>query len=239
MPSHFFTDLRKIVRRTLYEAALPLIGGGAWVALALYKGNSFFEALPGFGIGYLFVLSAQGQFLRIAKNVRDESDADEFRESFASIQQGIESLRSQGFLIQAHVPAAPEDIHEADALPARVAFSHFWDQAYRALDSGQFYAAVLLAAVGFESAVRSIALQLNLNPDRANLNKVIREVEEKLSDTNLGERLRTLTKIRNTFIHPQEEASSIDYELATELVNSFIAAARELTRIIGGKTSDG
>jgi hypothetical protein len=73
MTDQFFRDWPTIIRRAFFEAILPLLGGCFTVLVAWWQKSSLLAALSGFGIGYLFVLSVQGQVLRIAKNVRDEA----------------------------------------------------------------------------------------------------------------------------------------------------------------------
>src|SRR5262249_38484406 len=151
---------------------IPSAAAVAWGMTVGIQRQSIIDGMSAAGIAFFFILALQGQILRIAKNVRDEQDTEEFRSSFASLQQGIDQLRKQGFTI--HQPPAspppPDDSTLAylrTARPVSLGFEYFADQAHRAIDTKQYYAAVLLAAVGFEFAARQAASQLGIDSDRA------------------------------------------------------------------------
>jgi hypothetical protein len=95
-------------------------------------------------IGYLVVSSVQGQVLRINKNVHDETDAEEFRDSFQSIQQALTELRAQGL-----GQATTSDVRTIE-VPFRTRFifqpDAFFEQAKQAAEEGYHYVSVLLAA---------------------------------------------------------------------------------------------
>jgi hypothetical protein len=236
MSLKFFRDFPKTIRRTLYESTLPLFGGGAWVAWSWYKTLPFFEALSGFGIGYLFVLSVQGQFLRIAKNVRDESDADEFRGSFATLQQGLDELRRLTARSGSTQPSTTVLIPAPEA--SDIAELDFAKQAKRLLAEGYYYAAVLVAAVGFERAAREIYMKVDWRGKRVPLGRIIRDFSLKLANRDDIETLETLNRLRNNIVHAQGEAPWIGKTQAEEMVAAFEKGSSLLTGAFTGFDED-
>ena len=146
------------------------------------------------GIAFFFVLSLQGQILRVAKNVRDEQDAEEFRASFASIQQGLEELRKQQPSATAKRRKQRRQQRREETVDRLMA------DAKRALASESYYAAATLAAVAFERAIRDTV------PDARAQRLSIRAI---LNLLTLGghegqlEEFTTLLKLRNNLVHAE------------------------------------
>jgi hypothetical protein len=94
-PSQIFSKWFPVVRRALKEATIPAIGGTVWAIWAYSQGKSAFEIATAFGFLFFIVLYFQGQFLRVARDVRAEEQASEWRDSFASIQRRLDALTPQ------------------------------------------------------------------------------------------------------------------------------------------------
>lgn len=238
MADQYFRDWPTIIRRAFFEAILPLIGGCVTVLVAWWQSSSLLAAMSGFGIGYLFVLSAQAQVLRIAKNVRDEGDAEEFRDSFASIHQAIRELRARGITVHAEQPTTqvhpeiPEPPEGAifSLRPVSLGFNNFLMQARAAMASGQHYAAVILAAIGFEHAARNAADQLGIDSYKQSLGRLLRELAHRTETEKEGalETFMTLSKLRNSIVHGEREYTDISRDSAEDLINGFIVGANYL-----------
>jgi hypothetical protein len=178
----------------------------------------FFEALSGFGIGYLFVLAAQSQILRIAKNVRDEADASEFRSSFETIEHGITQLRKKG------LSPAPEDLKfvptNEPSKWRRVDVSLQFHEAMLYLKEGWDRSAIALAAVAFEAAIRQAADRLGADVDKS-LTRLIRDLcEGRLCDEKLLE-LDALVEIRNDIVRLRGDFPLDGSRKASELFSRF------------------
>lgn len=224
MPT-FYRDWKVIARRAIYEAALPLLGGAAWVAWAWYKESSFFEALSGFGIGYLFVLAAQGQLLRIAKNVRDEGNAKEFRTSFLTIQQILQELR-------AHNLAAIGSINGVEAIEDELKISRSESDPFRTesllyqseycIKNSLYHAAVLTAITAFNVALEST---FGWYPSfhTTSLEGKLEYIEKRSDLPNFREKIGALIRARDDFIKWLGNTLANDFTKreAFELVEAF------------------
>jgi hypothetical protein len=220
VPDKFFRDWQTIIRRAVYEAILPLLGGGLWVLAAWWQRSSLLAALSGFGIGYLFVLSVQAQVLRIAKNVRDETDADEFRNSFASIQQAIAALtlREETQIDNGLPPDVPvsRDIDRAlDLAPWPPGFT----EADRCFNAGLYPSAAIAAAISFERELRKGAVSLGYGGTRP-LSEILKRLTPYLDDHS-NQDLQALVRLRNSLIHSQFQASKITKVEAQHMIEGF------------------
>lgn len=174
----------------------------------------------------------------MAKNVRDEDDASEIRDSFASISQAINALRAQGFSV--HQPQrnpGPAEVSEPpigyihSTRPIPLGFNDFLAQARRAIDSGQYYTAVLLAAVGFEAAARECADQLGIDSKRMSLGRLARELGQRTENNNAEGTLSTLAKLRNSVVHAEKEMQWVDRAQAEDLINALTVGAQYLEMV--------
>lgn len=232
MTSDFFRNWPTTIRRAAYESAFPLLGGGAWVAWSWFHNRPFFEALSGFGIGYLFVLSVQGQILRINKNVRDETDAEEFRGSFQSIHQALAELRMQRPIQD---PTSADRVIE---LPLTTRFSlepnALFEQAKQAAEEGHYYASVLLAAVGYERALRDTAARLDIDAERVPIAQIIRNIVKRIPEKGdeAEHTLGILWRLRNSFVHAQTKGIYPDIKQALEFIDAFKDGAAWMSEAI-------
>lgn len=65
----------------------------------------------------------------------------------------------------------------------------------RAVEAGQYYAAVLVAAAGFEFAARRAAEQLGIDGSLP-LGRLVRELGRRTEDPEAAEKLATLNRLR-------------------------------------------
>jgi hypothetical protein len=208
--------------RIAFESALPTLAAFIWGAKALATTGKAFDALTAALIAFPLVLYVQGQILRMAKNVRDEKDAEEFRTSFASIQQAIDELRSQG---------APQPLPQPEQpVPQPPEGLNFMAQAQQLLTAGQYFPAVLVAAVGFETTARVIAREMRWDAERVPLGRIIRELAIALPSKQDAERLETLNRLRNSVVHAEGEVPWVQQEEAEEMVQAFSQGATTLSR---------
>jgi hypothetical protein len=220
--SNRYPQLVPVAARIWFEARLPLIAAICWGSVAHLFGRDFFTSLSGAGAAFFFFLFAQGQVLRIQKNVRDEQDAEHTRASFASLQQGIDELR-------ARVPM-PQPLRKMKDEPlvqysghrmVSLGWEFFLAEAMQAVESGQYYAGAVAAAVGFEYATREAAKQLGIDGDTLALGRLVRDVSRRTEDKNATEALITLNRLRNSLIHPDKNMLEMNREQAFEIVDAF------------------
>jgi hypothetical protein len=212
---------KRVFKRAGYELLLPAIAGIIWALIAVRKSDLFASISFG-GAAFFFVFSMQGQVLRMAKNVRDEDNADEWRTSFNTLHEGVEELRRQRGL----EPNQPE----FQAHPA--GFSEpFIVQAQNSLGHHLYYPAVLTAAVGFEQTLRLAAEYMKLDTKRP-MSVVARELGAIVKDNKLTERLITLVRLRNGVVHPRRQGAHITRDEAELLVSSFEEGTRLLEKFL-------
>ncbi|SRR6266851_2570686 len=208
--------------RIIFETSLPTLAALIWGVTGYVKGKGIFDAISAAGVAFPIVLFAQGQLFRMAKNVRDERDADEFRESFASLQEGLNELRQQR-----HEPAPvildrpPPIVVESEDLMA---------EAQASVAQGRYFAGVVLAAIEFERTLRETAAALGMNTQRP-LGVLVNELAGKAEDKDLWMQLRTLVRIRNSLIHLQMD-KQITKADAEQMIRAFQSALDWLTRSV-------
>jgi hypothetical protein len=102
-------------------------------------------------------------------------------------------------------------------------------QAYAVVKSGYYLAAVLVAAVGFEAAVRETARMYGI-PDKRflPLAALLRELSLRTSDKKKMETLVTLNRIRNGLVHGEKQTSDLTRDEALELIDAFRVGANYL-----------
>jgi hypothetical protein len=86
---------QQVLRRILFEITIPAVCGIVWGGLALHQGKTLFESFSTGFAAFFFSFFLQGQVLRVNKNVRDEMNADQFRENFVSIHEGLKELKNR------------------------------------------------------------------------------------------------------------------------------------------------
>ena len=201
-----------ITRRILGEVAFPGLCGIAWGLIAYYQGKTPFESISTGFAAFFFIFFLQGQVLRIAKNVGDKQNADEWRDSFATLKEGIEELKRQ----QAAHPERPAQEPASPAAPTQ----ELIDEARILLKGGHHYAAALTAAAAFEQITRRGAARMNVDPT-APLSQLVRSIAYAAKDGYLQERLLTLVRLRNNLVHLKHNTPSLTAEESEQLVDGF------------------
>jgi hypothetical protein len=231
----FFAQHKRVISRLIRDASLPTCAGVLWGLAAGIQKHSVIDGISAASIAFFLILSLQNQFFRVERAVRDEDDANEFRSSFASIRQAIAELQAQGIPVHQLAPG-PAQIHEVEppvgyihsTRPIPLGFNSFLVQARRAIETDQYYAAILLAAVGFEFAAREAGRQLGLDSDRAILGRLVRELGRRTESRKAMETLNTLTKLRNGIVHAEKEMPWVSREQAEDLISAFTRGAEYL-----------
>jgi hypothetical protein len=213
---------KPIIGRVWYEAWRPLVLGIAWGALVVwcYQGKSLLDSFSAGFAAFFFTFFLQGQVLRVSKNVRDEDNASEFRNRFASIQEGVDALRTQ---TAAHPqpPGHPRPVPSEATSDAFREAESLIKQARMSLANNLYYPAVLTAAVGFEHELRMAAARLDMSPNRLTLGAIIRQMVAQTSRDDMLQRLETLVRLRNGLVHPNPDSANISEAEATDIVNAF------------------
>jgi hypothetical protein len=219
-------DRDRVFRRIGLELIFPLICGIVWGLIAWYRQTDGFQSISIGAVAFFFVLSMQNWVLRAAKNVRDEDT----RTEVISIGEGVAQLLRQGAAPQsAAIEGQPEasldfSVLQSDFLDSR----RYFEEADRALDRGLNYSAVVVAAVGFERALRNFGLRYFDIERKRPLGQVLNEIGK----LNLGKRhaatLRTLVQLRNGLVHGDSYSSKIEESEALTVVSSFMKAIAEL-----------
>jgi HEPN domain-containing protein len=229
-----YKNWQRVIKRVVKEAALPTAAALAWGVTVGIKKDSIIDGVSAAGIAFFFVLSLQGQILRVAKNVRDDQDSEDFRASFASIQQAIETIKAEGLAArQSPTATAPTDEppiwYRPSARLIPLGFDNYLGRAMEALEKGQYYAAVLVVAVGFEYAARQAADQLGISAKRASLGGLLRELGRRTEDKQAMETLHSLNMLRNSLVHAEDkEALWLSRTQALDLIDAFRAGVDAL-----------
>jgi hypothetical protein len=200
-----------ITRRILGEVAIPALCGIAWGVIAYYQGKTPFESISTGFAAFFFIFFLQGQVLRVAKNVSDKQNADEWRSSFASLKEGLDELRKQPHIPPTEPPVVPEPPGPWAGLIG---------EAHASLENQNYYAAVLAAAAAFEQAVRKCAVTDNIEP-KVPLSQLVRSIAYAAKDKYAQDRLLTLVRLRNNLMHPNQEVSQLSAQETTELLDGF------------------
>jgi hypothetical protein len=217
---------KRVIKRILKEATLPACAAVAWGFYVYSQKHTVVDAISSAGIAFFFVIALQGQILRVGKNVRDEDRGEEVIEHLQSMRQSIAELQSLG--LAPHAPAS-QPLRKPEPPPGYIpslrvvplGFTYFLQQAHAAVESGHSYAGVLVAAVGFEYAVRRCAEQLGIDPERKGLAPLVRELGRRTENKLAIETLNALNRLRNSLVHAEKETPWIDREQAIDLINAF------------------
>jgi hypothetical protein len=202
-----------ITRRILGEVAVPGLCGAAWGALAYYEGKTLFESASTGFAAFFFVFFLQGQVLRVAKNVSDKQNADEWRSSFATLKDGLDELRKQQF----EHPAQPRP---ASTTQTRPPATSLMDEAHASLQGNRYRAAVLTAAAAFEQAVRRAAVRMSIESN-VPLSQLVQSIAYVVKSTDVQRQLLTLVRLRNNLMHPPPDNVPLSEDEATQLVEGF------------------
>jgi hypothetical protein len=231
--STFYSRWRRVIFRIIREAMLPTCAAIAWGIFVGASKPSWIDGVSAAGIGFFFVLALQGQILRIAKNVRDEERGDQVLSRFDMLDRGyatmhetLTALQGQGLTTKEPASSSSVTANESksdsrsDALEP-TGWRWFFAQAEHLLEQKQNFPAVLMAAVGFENAVRTAAQSFGFDSGRRSIGQILRQLaQEPVYQIDLGW-LYTLNKTRNTFVHGANEAPAVSNKEARELINAF------------------
>jgi hypothetical protein len=238
---------RLVFRRILFEIAIPVVCGVAWGALALHQRKTLFEAFSTGFAAFFFTFFLQGQVLRMNKNVRDELNADEVRDNFISIHEGLRELRAKK---QAEEAAAattnketkrlPEEFADKggvdiDAYDGDVLFAKpFFVEADRAFRQGALYPAMLSAAVGFEHALREVGSRyLDLGKSKP-LGLVLHELGKRDTSQHIVPTARTLLQLRNGLVHGDNYDPDTPPFEAVQVIWAFMRSVSAIQEMVAG-----
>jgi HEPN domain-containing protein len=196
-----------------------------WGTKSFLSTGTYFVAATAAGVAFTLALYVQGQVLRMAKNVRDERDADEFRDSFASIKQAIVEINQRPAQEPPEEPL-PREISDAlDLAPWPGDFS----EADRALEAGIYPAAVVAAAISFEKNLRDAAQAIGLNA-KVPLTKLLGNLSPTLNKKSLRD-LKSLLRLRNSLVHSRFALSDLTKAQAQEMVSGFKRGAADIEEL--------
>lgn len=237
----------RVFRRILFEVMIPAVCGIVWGALALRQGKSLFESFSTGFAAFFFIFFLQGQVLRVNKNVRDEMNADEVRESFVSIHEGLKELKGwkdaelaeqekfdreerrlpEEFMEKGGVDIEAYDGDVLSALP-------FFEEADRTFRRGALYPAMLSAAVGFEHAIREVAVRyLSMKRSRPP-GLILHELEKKYGRTDVVLTAQTLLNVRNGLIHGDNHDIETPAFEAVQIIWAFMKSVSDIQEIVAG-----
>jgi hypothetical protein len=214
--------------RIAFETALPTIAAIIWGLRAYFRTGGIFDALTAAGLAFPLVLFVQGQILRMAKNVRDEQDANEFRESFATIKEGVDEIKR---LTQ--ITPSPQPVPEIQTT-VRAASEDLMAEAKIAVARGLYTSGALAAAVEFERQLRALAQSIELNTQRP-LTRVADELAGRTADKDLWLQLRSLVRMRNSLVHLRPREDKIDRAEAEQIIQAFQSGIEWLKSLLGRK----
>jgi hypothetical protein len=216
---------KPVIKRVWFEAWRPLIGGAFWGGLAVwsYQGKSILDSFAAGFTAFFFLFFLQGQVLRIAKNVRDEENANELFNRFDNLQEAVEALAAQrGQVYPPTVTQGPP--------PTTPTTASLLKEAKQALQQHLLYPAVLAAAVAYEKAVRHTAESYEVDSQRP-LELLLREFRNVVRDREASDRLQILLRLRNTVVHPDDRGAQLTEQAAAEIVRDFEEGIATLKRI--------
>jgi hypothetical protein len=225
--------------RIAFETALPTLTAVVWfVKNFIASTGTLFGALTAAGLAFTAALYVQGQVLRMAKNVRDERDADEFRNSFESIRQAIAELNrkptsssvEEGYVVAREIDHSLLKETRAALKPEK---RFDGDEANRALDTGLYQSAAVMSGIEFERFIRETAERLGIERSLT-LIRVVGLLAHILGDKELTNELRTLVRLRNTIVH-ESSGMDISEKDARQITSRFNRAIGQIQRIIDKK----
>jgi len=217
---------KTLLSRIFREVWFPFLAAAVWAILALKSGKSPFDSFSTFGATFFFIFFLQGQVLRISKNLRDENNANEFRDNFASIHEALDAIKRQAQpQPQTHPVGRRRTTDSAYSKRVRPEAidqdtKYYFDEAARAIDNGFLYPATLVAATGFEHALREIGKRFKYDA-RKPIRTVIEELGTRLDKPELTKQLLLLMRLRNTLIHEQALSRPKNVEEAQSIVRAF------------------
>lgn len=211
---------RRVGWRILREAALPLFFAASWGIIVGNHKGSIIDGVSAAGIAFFLVLSLQGQFLRVSKNVRDESNAEDFRASLVSIGDSIKSLHQH--MLVTNVLEKQEN--ESTSRPS----SYLMSEALNALDSGLPERACRLSAMAFEQGLREFADVVGLDK-RMSATEILRSMVDKMGLPGAPEIRKfffDLLALRSRIVRFAFDAAPIDLDGASHTVEGFSLGLR-------------
>jgi hypothetical protein len=217
----WYRATKPIIHRVWFEARGPLIVAVVWgvVVVWWYQGKTLLDSFSAGFAAFFFLFFLQGQVLRVHKNVRDEDNANEFKDSFASIRQVLEEIKTQrpktstGRTI---VPTLPRPAGVAPFIDPQ----SFLVQAEHALEHDLIFPAMLVSAVGFEHAIRDTAARFGFDV-RQPLSLLLTGIAQQTNNQETVQKLRGLVRLRNRLVHAEPDGTALDREEALEVIGAF------------------
>jgi hypothetical protein len=222
---NLWAKYKTLVSRLLREVWLPFLCGAVWALIAFHNGKSAFDSFSTFGATFFFIFFLQGQVLRISKTLRDETNANEFKDSFASIHQALDEIKKQRASEPAPRSLGRHRTTDGQYTPTPESGEpdhrkYYFDEAARAIDNGFLYPAALVAATGFENLMRESGKQFGLDA-RVPVRTIIQTIGTKLDNSDLTKQLLLLLRLRNTLINEQDSSRPKNVEEAQSIVGAF------------------
>ncbi|WP_374274447.1 hypothetical protein [Brevundimonas sp.] len=202
-----------------------------------------------------------GWWLRVDKSVNDSTGMAGLRAGIGAVQDDVgkldENVRSMlEIVFRERGEREPEARHPTDAAPTGpiidsqhrtinsleevpMASRTYFETAQNLLPQRELFAAMSMASVGFETAVRQAATGLRLTPENRGLLEMLRALRPFMTQGEYEE-ADALRRVRNSLAHPS--LSPIETTLTPELVvEAFARGAslmenlyeREKARVVG------
>jgi hypothetical protein len=234
--SCFYQRHHAVLLRIWKEARIPLIGAVLWLLISILQGRRLFESISSASAAFFFLLFAQGQVLRIAKNVRDDTNANLWSESFSALSQAVDELKPASLTdFMAHVEEDRDVLrkYRVDQLRQQYATS-FTSEAKTLVESGHHFAAILVASAAVNSLLRELPHYAPINTSLTP-RKMIADLLKKcrISDEDRLKIAHAVSRYRNALNH-SIDSGSVDRETAVCLIEIsnliidwFIYAATE------------
>jgi hypothetical protein len=204
---------RMVRQRVWKETRFPLLGALIWAGISVYRDANSYEIFKDFSTAFFFCFFLGGQLFRMAKNVRDEQNSVEWASSFASIQEGIDALRKDQARARAQPAPARQNQKEMEYVDRVSGFT----QATAAIQNGLYYPGAVMAAVGFEQAVRHLAELVEMNTRQS----LAALVERMTRGSDLRQQLQNLVRLRNSLIHSAHPQKITTEQEAKEVLEAF------------------
>jgi hypothetical protein len=150
--------------------------------------------------------------LRIDKNVRDEKEADTWKLSFSSIQEGLAALRRSQI---AQATSDPID----NGRPIYAGPKAYFNDAEQVVGHGLYEAGIQLAAIGFEKSIRQLGEKVGAHPD-AGLWTMMNMVADDIGEPE-ADQLKQLVRFRNALSFSMLRDPDLTKSEALEIVDRF------------------
>jgi hypothetical protein len=193
-------SISSILFRFTRDSAVPVVLAGMyayWAWVTDPQQQTAPSAVKNFSVAYFFLMWFVGQFLRVSKQLRDESMLRDISLNVNSIRDSLKQ-------------AAPADTQREtpderiQKLPDAT-IRNLLQEARTAMDNDLRLSAVLAGAVAFERAIREFALRHELSAERtASVPRLLQKMVGILGPGTVGD-LLGLWRTRNEIIHLTEE----------------------------------